>query len=529
MLTEDSNWLYKNKDHGMMAASASTGAILMWQLESGLSRIDKYQWASESYVKAGAYMAFGLVSAGIRSQCDPAFALLMEPLEFTNELEVLGAVLGIGFALAGSKREDVTEYLLPLAADPQGCPGGLEVAAMAAVSLGLIFVGVGPCDASEALLQTLMELDMSSQDLLAQPLALYYGMALALIYQGTQSRSQAAYDVICSIRTRPFGAVCRVLMTASAYAASGDLLKIQHCLHVVTDGVESVDEEENQVEPVVEEDKPSEEASSFPDVDRAYAVIALALITMGDDVGSEMLMQLVNSLLQFGDRNVKQAISLALAVKSISHPQPLVVDLLTKMSHDTDGDVALHAIISLGLVGAGSNNSKIAQTLRQLASYYSKDVHATFITNISLGLVYLGKGLLTLSPSHSDGFLMRQTTLAHIQLLVFSCLLMNDTILRNKTHYLLWHAVAGARPKMADTLDAETLAPREVLVRVGQQVNTVGLAGKPRGVTAFQTHNTPILVNSGQRAELDASTTYVPLTPVIEGTVLVVDEPDDCV
>ena len=47
------------------------------------------------------------------------------------------------------------------------------------------------------------------------------------------------------------------------------------------------------------------------------------------------------------------------------------LDLLNKLAYDSDADVAMSSIFALGLVGAGTNNSKLAGNLRFLASYYS--------------------------------------------------------------------------------------------------------------------------------------------------------------
>lgn len=56
------------------------------------------------------------------------------------------------------------------------------------------------------------------------------------------------------------------------------------------------------------------------------------------------------------------------------HTKVTVIDTLSKLSHDADQDVALGAIISMGLIGAGTNNARLAGLLRQLAAYYAKDV-----------------------------------------------------------------------------------------------------------------------------------------------------------
>lgn len=48
----------------------------------------------------------------------------------------------------------------------------------------------------------------------------------------------------------------------------------------------------------------------------------------------------------------------------------------------------------------------------------------------------------------------------------------------------------------------EDLSPLPVTVRVGQAVDVVGQAGKPKTITGFQTHTTPVLLAYGERAEL---------------------------
>lgn len=54
---------------------------------------------------------------------------------------------------------------------------------------------------------------------------------------------------------------------------------------------------------------------------------------------------------------------------------------------------------------------------------------------------------------------------------------------------------------MLVTFDEE-LSPLPVTVRVGQAVDVVGQAGKPKTITGFQTHTTPVLLAYGERAEL---------------------------
>lgn len=83
MSTTDSNenWIYKNKEGGMQAAAASLGMLLLWDIDEGLTQIDKYMEASDDNIVAGSYMAIGIVNSGIRNECDPVVAILLEKLE----------------------------------------------------------------------------------------------------------------------------------------------------------------------------------------------------------------------------------------------------------------------------------------------------------------------------------------------------------------------------------------------------------------------------------------------------------------
>jgi 26S proteasome regulatory subunit N1 len=92
-------------------------------------------------------------------------------------------------------------------------------------------------------------------------------------------------------------------------------------------------------------------------------------------------------------------------------------------------------------------------------------------------------------------------------------------------HYFLFFLVPALTPRMLVTLDAETGEPLPLTVRVGQAVDVTGQAGKPKTVTGFQTHITPVLIGHGERAEL-ASDEYVALTPVLEGLVLMRKNPN---
>lgn len=97
-------------------------------------------------------------------------------------------------------------------------------------------------------------------------------------------------------------------------------------------------------------------------------------------------------------------------------------------------------------------------------------------------------------------------------------------VILGKSHYLLYTLVPAMQPRMLVTFDEE-LNQLQVPVRVGMAVDVVGQAGKPKTITGFQTHTTPVLLSMGERAEL-ATEEYLPLTPIMEGFVILKKNPN---
>lgn len=78
----------------MLSATASLGLLLLWDVDGGLTQIDKYLYSSEEYIKAGALLACGIVNTGVRNECDPALALLSDYVLHTSNVMRIGAILG---------------------------------------------------------------------------------------------------------------------------------------------------------------------------------------------------------------------------------------------------------------------------------------------------------------------------------------------------------------------------------------------------------------------------------------------------
>lgn len=495
LMTPDNEWLYKNKEHGMMSATASLGMILLWNVEEGLTQIDKFLYSDEEYVKAGAALAVGIVSSGVRNDADPALALLTEHIEGDSHTMKVAACTGLGIAYAGSAREDVMDILVPVVESSDGGSNKMLEVSMAGLALGMIFVGKCDDNVGGTIVQRLME---ATEEELDHTHARYLCLGLALLFLGQMEKAEAMIEALRTVEHK-ISKYAVLMLESCAYAGSGNVLKVQDMLHECAQHL--TEDAEHQM----------------------AAVIGIGLITMGDDVGAEMTLRTYDHLLHYCELPIKRAVPLSLAALNVSNPDFVVVDHLSRLSHDPDAEISQNAILGLGLVSAGTNNSRVAGLLRQLSEFYSKEAGHIFCVRIAQGLLHMGKGLVTINPYHSDRTLLSGPALGGLLVLLHSCLDLKSTLL-DKSHYLLYYLTCAMNPRMLITVD-EDMAWRPVTARVGLGVETVGQAGKPKKITGFQTHTTPVLLAATERAELGTEEVLA-VSSVLEGIVIVKDNPE---
>lgn len=492
---QEQSWVWKTKKEGQLSTTASLGTLLLWDVEQGLDKIDPYTYLDEVEIQAGALLATGIVNTGVRLDSDPALALLgdIEKLTHKETLVRVSAVMGLGMAYAGSQREEVLSLLLPMIEDPAV---DMHTAAMAALALGMVFVGSSNSDISMAIVTTMMDDERKTH--LKSKWTRFMALGLGLLFFGKQEEGEVVLETLKAI-DHPIAKPTAVLADICAWAGTGTVLKIQELLHICNDHIED------------DEEKKGDELT------QAYAVIGLALVAMGEDVGQEMVLRQFGHLMHYGEANIRKAVPLAMGLISPSNPQMKIYDTLSRYSHDNDHAVALNAIFAMGLVGAGTNNARIAQLLRQLASYYHRDTEALFMVRIAQGLLHMGKGTLSVNPFHTDRQVLSRVSTAGILAVLVSMIDATQFITKD-SHYLLYFLVTAMHPRFLVTLD-EDLKPLTVNVRVGQAVDVVGQAGRPKTITGWQTQSTPVVLAYGERAELEDEQ-YISLSSTLEGLVI---------
>lgn len=181
------------------------------------------------------------------------------------------------------------ELLLPAIGDGTVT---MEIAAISALALGFIFVGSSNGDVAMAILQTMMEREEAE---LKEKWGRFLGLGLALLYlgqsfalslspnterldgvAGRQDASEATIETLKAIEA-PLGKQTLVLVEVCSYAGTGNVLKIQAMLNHCHDHLDQEKED---------------------DTHQALAVIGIALLSMGEDVGSDMSIRQFNHLVR---------------------------------------------------------------------------------------------------------------------------------------------------------------------------------------------------------------------------------------
>lgn len=519
LVDEDTqSWVWKTKDDGMVSTAASVGLLQQWDVDVGLQVVDRYQGSSEDLVKAGALLAVGMLNSGVREPAEPAMAVLADP-EILNhkkkEIRISG-IMGLGLAYAGTQKEEMREILRDYITDTSL---DMQLSSMAALSLGLIFVGSSDSDISEAIVSTFFDPDRETQ--LKDKWTRFMALGLALLYFGRQEEVDVIVETLTAI-DHPMSKPSSVLCEVCAWAGTGNVIKIQELLQLCNEHIEEADTEDTSPTETQEGDtnntKDKDKESKKRDgLLQAYAVVGLGLVAMGEEVGQDMILRHFSHLMHYGEANIRRAVPLAMGLVSPSNPQMKVYDTLSRYSHDNDNDVAVNAIFAMGLLGAGTNNARLAQLLRQLASYYSRDANSLFMVRIAQGLLHMGKGTLSVNPFHTDRTVMSRVAASGLLTVLVSLVDAKDFVLAD-SHYLLYYLVTAMHPRFLVTLD-EDLKPLKVNVRVGQAVDVVGQAGRPKTITGWQTQSTPVVLGFGERAELEDEQ-YLALNNCLEGLVI---------
>ena len=494
---KDSDWIYKNKEQGIQCLLAGIGLVNIWDYLEGPNKV--YELANKKeldiYKRSGRNIGLGICLSGIHDENDVAVAVLLEELSDKNLDVKISAIFGLALAAAGSQNLTLYEKLNNLLGD---FSYGFEMSAFISLALGLIFLGTSDENVFNDLFSILMARNENGKaKIFESPFFVIYILGIGLLCLGKQKDNDFMIETLVSIEefSKEMRDYMKTMLISFSYAGSGNVAKVQELMQIIAKSNE-------EINPKVQ----------------SIAVIGCSLIAIGEDVGSEMLSRSFNHFLQFGDINIKKAVSLAIALLNLSNPKVQIIDSLTKFCYDTDKTVAMNAIFSMGLVSSGSNHSRVGGLFRSLAGYYTEESNPLFMVRIAQGLLHLGKGLISLDPIYSHKLLMNTRGLAGILITLFS-FTETEALICGKHQFLLYSLALGMKPKLVMTVD-EKLKPKDVQLMIGQAIDIVGQTGNPRTISGFQIHTSPAVINTGERCEINGED-FISYSDVLEGIVIV--------
>ncbi|TKY58754.1 26S proteasome non-ATPase regulatory subunit A [Spatholobus suberectus] len=284
-----------------------------------------------------------------------------------------------------------------------------------------------------------------------------------LVLQSSHHESVEATAEVSKTFNEKIRKYCDLTLLSCAYAGTGDALKVKNLFDYCSQHLEKGEKHEG------------------------FAVLGIAMVAMAEELGLEMAIRSqLEHLLHSGEQNIRRAVPLALGLLCISNPKVKVMDTLSRLSHNTDSEVA----------------TVLERTMLELLAC-SAIFQASTTKIPGFCFVYASSScpyFLILGVLMGTDFRFYRTALAGLITMLHACLNMKAIEL-GKYHYVLYFLVLAMQPRMLLTVD-EKLKPLSVPVRVGHAVDLVGQAGCPKTITGFQTHSIPALLAAGDRAEL---------------------------
>jgi len=355
--TTEGEWIFKNKDHGRISAVASLGMIHLWDNANGVNELEKYSGLGEDYIKAGVLLGIGIANANVRDSFDIPYSYAADQIPINEQTNLVKqcTALSLGLAYAGTPTATNVKELLKNTYEASPAPP-LEVEAHIALGLGLVYVGTCDPELTDLFVQSIFERSTGEDQ--SNTYLRYLCLALGLLFLGKQEEAEVTLEAL-KVIGGPLGKYASLTVETCAYACSGNVLKIQKLLAVCGEHLEK------------------------DNGHQAVATLGIALIASKESIGTQMVIRSFDHLLQYGDVNVKRTVPMALGILSLSKPDATITDTLSKFSHDHDAETAMSSIVALGLIGAGTNNARIAGVLRGLASYYHKEANTLFVVRLA--------------------------------------------------------------------------------------------------------------------------------------------------
>ncbi|OAG31871.1 26S proteasome regulatory subunit N1 [Nematocida displodere] len=463
----------ENKKSYKISSLSAKGILHLWNPESAMAEFGEHLFSDDGYVKASSILGLATSSCRVHDENETVLALVRENLGTNSTTQKLVLLQALAMQYTGTQREDIYQLVRPHMSDLQP-----EVSYFSIYVIGSIFAKSYNVEVFTEVVQVLMEKTTTSSFMR------FALLGLGLIFLEGKEKIDGVMELAESIDG--IGKSLSILLRGMGYFGSGNTA-ILHA--ILKDALEELTPSNSSDDEEAEE--PQQEYK------HVFAIIGVALISVGDETLVQMATHILEGAMLLDIPRVQMAVPFALAILHMSTAKVEVIETLKRCTNSEDLSVVVSAVVSLGVIAAGSNNSRVLNALESLGDFCHKGAPGSAL-KIAQGLLHLGKGMMKLSLF--SGSAASAKSVAGITGFLFSLMDVGMHVL-DRHYFVLMLLAQGIAPKYLLTVD-DTGAPVKKTVRVGTWVDVSGAVGRPKRIAGAQVHETPVVVQSTEAVEV---------------------------
>ncbi|KCZ76871.1 hypothetical protein H311_02124, partial [Anncaliia algerae PRA109] len=277
-----------------LSVYSSFGAINYFSQKNTIDELNELIFSDFSCKKTSALLGLAISNSKIFDDNHTCLAFLRENLAVQCQYQQIATLLGLQMIYSHTSYNKVKPILFETVYSQLA-----DVACFSAFCLGSIFCGSGDAEISTILLQVLT--DSKNQ---SSPFFNLVVLGVGLLFFKNKKYSEFIYTVK---NVTEFSSHCIILIKGLAHFGSGDVDLMNEIFADYYEDNESVDKKNNAL--------------------KALALLAVALISSGDDLFTKMALRIMNSASLLEGDLIKSTIALCIALLSPSNPQLELVDL----------------------------------------------------------------------------------------------------------------------------------------------------------------------------------------------------------
>jgi len=462
----------ENKKSYKISSQGSKGLLYLYNSSKAIEELEENLFSEDGYLKVSSILALSASMCTMQDDNETVLALVRESFNTNSTTQKIVLLHSLALQYTGTCRKDVYDLVKESAHSEQ-----IEISLFSMFVMGCIY-------AQSCNVEIFTEVLLVFSERISKSIFSKYAMlGVALIFLGGEDRIEQVAELVASVEE--YGVALSILLNGISYFGTGNT-KILHKVlkDALEEGTPNLSEEE-------------EEEEAYLEYKHVFSILSVALISAGEETLVNMATHTLEGVMLLDIPRVQMAVPLALSILHMSSAKAEVIEVLKRSAHSGDPSVVVSSIGALGVVSAGSSNSRVQNALEQMEGFCGKGAAGSAL-KIAEGLLYLGKGMMKLSMF--TGGIASPRKVSGMLGFIFA-LLDGGSFVLDKYYFILMLLTPSITPKYLVTVDSEG-APVKAQVRVGGKVDVSGVAGRPKRLSGSQVRETPVVLQLNEGAEL---------------------------